>query len=163
MASQINEQVVLFGADFEAGPDQLTEDLKGTGGRVLQRFGPRVIIVEVPRGTEHAVRQRLRGGTMAVTPAELPEPPTVALDIVGKLGLAAFELRQSARYAEAKRSRPFEGRRWDTDDALIPAGDPMADVEGGEPSSVVAAAAPTPTRDRLVGKVAVGRRHVQAG
>jgi hypothetical protein len=70
------------------------------------------------------------------------------------MGLAAFDLRQSESFGEAKANRPLQGEQWDTGAALAPDG---YHVNHDDTESLVARAlAGAPTSARLTGKVAVG-------
>ncbi len=119
-----------------------------TEGRVLHRYGPRVMIGEVP------------AGRVLEETANLARLAADDLDAAGALGLAAFALRQSPEFAAAKANRPFDGADWDREGAEPPdlppgmAHDLGADAAAG---TVESAAAPAgPTSAQLVGSVAVG-------
>jgi hypothetical protein len=86
----------------------------------------------------------------AITAAE-KSTATTKLDSSAKLGLAAFNLRQSDAYRTAKAARPHQGRKWD--DNSIP------ELKPPLPASILnlkAAAPAAGTSDRLTGSVAVG-------
>src|SRR5690242_15683496 len=86
----------------------------------------------------------------------IPEAETAGLELAAEeslteteqLGLAAFRLRESAEYQEAKQNRPRDGETWD-----MPS---CATVVPGPRASELRAEAAAPTSSYLEGPVAVG-------
>lgn len=124
--------------------------LAGRGGRILHQYGKRVLLAQMPPGAEDAVAATLSPGAVGAAVAE-------GLTQAEALGLAAFRLRESTEFAQAKASRPRQGQRWDSADD----GEPLVCTDVGiDPQEVAAlatagAGAP-PLSARLTGKVAVG-------
>ena len=105
------QQLVILAAD-EARED-LHARVVATGGRVVQAYGPRVWIVDVPEGGP-----RIDGAY------EGPVPPDVEAaieDETGRLGIAAWNVRHSASFAATRANRVGEGRSWD-DEGVDPEG-----------------------------------------
>ena len=119
------------------------------GGGVTHQYGPRVVIAAVPPHAVPSVRAAVSDGEIAPEAGAISEDVLSGLDDVGAMGLAAFALRQSPEYPEAKAERPRAGEDWDADDVEPP------DVHDGEAESF-ALEAGAPTSLRLTGKVAVG-------
>jgi hypothetical protein len=156
----MSERAVVLAADAEhgapAGP-------AGPGGRVVHRFGPRVLIGDLPPAVHEEVEVAFKA---KVFRAGVDTDALVAamddLDDVGAMGLAALRLRESAGFAEAKSARPHAGASWDTAEATSP--DPPG-APGSPFAGVVDAEAPTakptptlggPTSERMTGSIAVG-------
>ena len=105
----INEQLIIVdkpgleAASFsqEAAP----EEQQAVPGRVLHVYGDRVRIIEQQPGVESkpVVRAPTREfGVMSNT----------SLSELENLGVAAFNLRSSAEYAQAKQNRVGQGQEW---------------------------------------------------
>jgi hypothetical protein len=92
--------------------------LQGVGGRLLARYGDRVWIVELPADTESAI-----ANDQAVTGVfDGAVPDTVAPDDeAGRLGVAAWNLRQTPSFRASREARRGEGRAWD-DEGFEPEG-----------------------------------------
>ena len=154
----IPESVVLLDSDIHAAPSA-GEDLgRAIGGRILHRFGPRVLIAAGAATDENAV-ETVPGGrhraAMAVDTAS-------DLDPVGRLGLAALALRQSEEYAERKANRPLAGSEWDDPAGAPPDAEPVVAPEPPEVAEAPQAEAEAPAAPpvipsgRMVGDIAVG-------
>jgi hypothetical protein len=110
------ERLVILASPSAA--DQARAGLEAAAGRLLAKYGDRVWVVELPPDTEVAfASQALVTG---VFPGVVPD--TVAVDDeAGRLGLAAWNLRQSPAFDLTRRSRRGEGRAWD-DEGMEPEG-----------------------------------------
>ena len=155
----IREQILILPA-AGASPgaaSAVASSLARGGGRIMHRYGDRVLLAEVPPGAEaglHADAQA-RGAVAAAaaTPDDLTETEA--------LGVAAFYLRQSPEYAAAKAARPHQGASWEGPEGVdslscmdVGRGDGgHAHVAGA--LAVAEAGAPALSA-RLTGKVAVG-------
>jgi hypothetical protein len=80
------------------------------GGRVVHRYGPRVLIVDAPASTVSALTRALPLATIGHESLDASE---LNLDATGTFGLEAFAHRCSETFAEAKAARPFDGEPWD--------------------------------------------------
>ncbi|MGC7096784.1 RICIN domain-containing protein [Amycolatopsis lurida] len=154
--------------------DALTERINDTGGRVLHRFGPRVLIGHLAEGSRLQVADL--GGAVAASALNAPDPDDFAdLDETGLLGLQALRLRETTAFIQAKAQRRLAGESWDTADAMPPdapsgtGGAPPPDALSGtatallpKPSTTaeraesLAPAPALPTSARMTGLVAVG-------
>jgi predicted acetyltransferase len=104
------QALVLLEARGMADSYRATEEIEATGGRVLHRFGNRVLIGDVERPAKRdAARQ---SGVAAVHEGAVEAAPG-GLSDVESLGLRAWNLRQSSAFDAAKARRPHEGVRWD--------------------------------------------------
>ena len=131
------------------------ERLGDAGGRVLHRFGSRVLIGDVParvarKATATAGVRSAHAGAVAKPPGRLTE--------VEAMGVAAWNLRMSAGYARAKEERPHDGLRWDAAPAngpVPPDGPGMTHVEDA-PAGALGLTVPEDMSTYLIGSVAVG-------
>jgi len=130
-----------------------SEHLEADGGQILHRYGTRVLICDIPsRGRGVTSLPNVRGYHAG------PVEPPGRLSDVEAMGLAAWNLRQSARYATAKARRPHEGVRWDAAGPAAPDppdGPGMAHVSEAGPAHAMAFGAED-TSLYLIGSVAVG-------
>ena len=115
----------------------LTEDRDLSSVTVAHEYGPRVLVAAMPEGAP------LPASAMSVDEADLDE--------TGAMGMAAFALRSSDEYAEAKAARPMDGVDWGDGDAPCD----FDDSEDGEDGAADAEAG-APLSARLTGRVAVG-------
>ncbi|HEV8516322.1 MAG TPA: hypothetical protein VGQ47_01625 [Candidatus Limnocylindrales bacterium] len=147
------EGLIVVDGDELRQAYEVADRLEDRGGQVVQRYGRRVLVVDVParaaRGVAglSAVRGYHRGA--------LPRIPS-KLDETERLGVRAWNLRQSAPYAAAKSERPLDGARWDSEQpsgALPPDGPGMEHVAGAEPVGTFLFDDMSPY---LIGSVAVG-------
>jgi hypothetical protein len=127
--------------------DEVGFNVAGVGGRVLHRYGPKVMITDVPEDATQALRA-LSGVATASTSDALDAMAVPDLDETGAFGLAAFKLRNSAEFIEAKTRRPLASEQWDSGAALAPDAPGTGAAAGDE--------AEAPTSARMVGTVAVG-------
>lgn len=130
-----------------------------SGGQVLHLYGPRVMIGRVPPPAGGAVEERDEVVALTAEPvAEAPEPLTEA----ETLGLAAWNLRLSPEYDEAKAERPRGGLVWDSPGVMEAPDGPEAGQDGAPVAESQAgeARAPSPALESLseylIGSVAVG-------
>lgn len=133
------------------------ERLAQTGGRVLHRYGSRILIGDVPAtATRKASAARgvrsYHAGAVRDVPKRLTEAET--------LGLNAWNLRQSVRYATAKDNRPHDGVPWDDPTAagpIPPDGPGMTHTgENGPPGALALFGQADDTSSFLIGSIAVG-------
>jgi hypothetical protein len=130
-------------------------DIERSGGQVLQRYGERVLICAAPARV--AGRLNAVTGVGSVHSGRVSRAPRRA-SIAEELGIAAWNLRRSAQYAEAKAERPRDGEKWDMvgDQPTAPDGPEMAHVTetepGGEPRGIFF----SDLSPYLMGSVAVG-------
>jgi hypothetical protein len=138
-------------ADIRGTADRLG----GAGGRILHRYGARVLIGEVPPAATRGVAGQR--GVRSVHTGAVREKPR-GLTEAESLGLAAWNLRVSRRYATAKAKRPREGEPWDLVGAtpLIPPDGPEMTHVDDEGPALGFGPALDETSAYLIGSVAVG-------
>jgi len=152
---QINEQLLILPAARaeEFAAFELSDALAPDGGRIMHRYGNRVLLAETAASAAAAdasasAELAFRSEYAAKeTPSDLTETEA--------LGVEAFALRQSAAYVEAKANRPLQGASWDSPGD----GTPLLCADVGAPAgalSLDAGAGAPPLSTRLTGKVAVG-------
>jgi len=114
----------------------------GAQGRILHAYGKHVRIMDLGRQA---------GGAHAAAPLApmAPQGAPVGLTEIEQLGVAAFQLRQSPGYVQAKQNRPRQGDMWDFPIDSHPR--PSGAVEVGAEAPVG-----SPTSDYLEGSIAVG-------
>ena len=129
--------------------------LEDAGGRIIHRYGSRVLIGEVPPEAGRGVAAQ-RGVRSFHTGAVREEPR--GLTEAESVGLAAWNLRVSRAYAAAKAKRPMEGQRWDAQGAtpLVPPDGPGMTHAGDERPSLGFGPALDDTSTYLIGSVALG-------
>ncbi|HEY6417160.1 MAG TPA: hypothetical protein VIX41_13005, partial [Acidimicrobiales bacterium] len=108
----VHEELVLGQAADEGVAASLASVASQANAHVLHSYGPRVAVAQVDP-TEASVLAEALPGDMTVAPARVTKSARRTLSDTEELGLAAFELRTSDRYAEAKANRPFAGVVWD--------------------------------------------------
>jgi hypothetical protein len=96
-----------------ASPDSGRAWLAAAGGRVIQAYGERVFVVELPEGGPTSSAEASKTVTLydGPVPEDLP-----GLDEVGRMGVAAWNLRQSEAFQRSRRTRVGEGRSWDDEE-----------------------------------------------
>jgi hypothetical protein len=125
----------------EAGARSVS-GLVGTGAsrRVVHMYGSRVMVMEAGDDAGEEFGASRAASLDGLSPEE-------------QLGLAAYELRESVAYADAKANRPLDGASWDTSAEMqhscVAADEASRSLEAG-------AGAGAPTSQRLTGSVAVG-------
>lgn len=122
-------------------------------GRPMHYYGTRVMIAEVPPDAEEAVGT-IEGLAMAGKSTAIPTDMRAELAEGPLLGLQAFDLRQSKKYADAKADRPHAGENWDSAGVSPPDAPDIGIDHGNEGRAPAEAGAPTSAR--LTGRVAVG-------
>jgi hypothetical protein len=150
-----NQGLVILDAKGVADTRRTTDRLEDAGGRILHRYGARVLIGEVPPGAGRGIAAQR--GIRAVHTGPVREKPR-GLTEAESLGVAAWNLRASRSYATAKANRPGDGERWDItgDTPLIPPDGPgMTHTEDEQPALGFGAALED-TSLYLIGSVAVG-------
>lgn len=100
-----------------ATTDDAQARLQAVGGRLLARYGDRVWVAELPPEADPADPAPAFQGVFA---GRVPDSETVE-DEAGRLGIAAWNLRQSPSFRAARRVREGEGRAWD-DEGFEPEG-----------------------------------------
>jgi hypothetical protein len=154
----VEEQVILAPPETHAAAAAaFGETAQLEGARVVHRYGPRVMIGEVPEHLTEHVSAALSAEVTA-TPHSLPGHLTQTLDAMGTLGLAAFSLRQSPAYIAAKEQRPHQNRQWDDGNLLPP--DPPEQHQhltlAPAAFAMEAQAAIRSTSQQMTGSIAVG-------
>jgi hypothetical protein len=98
----------------DASPDEGRAWLAAAGGRPIQAYGERALIVELPEGWAAEAAEAPETVTLydGPVPDDLP-----GLDEVGRLGIAAWNLRHSDAFQRSRRTRVGEGRSWGDEDA----------------------------------------------
>ena len=127
--------------------------LEAAGGQVVHRYGSRILVGDVPRQATRGVAGR---GMRAYT-AALPETPK-KMSETEAIGVEAWNLRHTRRFASAKADRPHEGERWDAAERVGPVppdGPGMEHVEEQPPEKSIVGLAQD-TSLYLIGSVAVG-------
>jgi hypothetical protein len=133
---------------------EATDRLEAAGGQILHRYGSRVLVGDVPTRATRGIAAR--AGIKAYT-AAVPETPK-KLTETEQLGVEAWNLRVTRKFASAKASRPHEGVRWDAAEQtgpVPPDGPGMAHVEE-EPLARSVFGLAEDTSPYLIGSVALG-------
>ena len=81
--------------------------------QVLHRYGPRVAVVIDPAGAEDDRLDETEDSVLVGAPSALSEDTVAGLDVTGRLGLQALQLRRTEAYAASKAERPRDGESWD--------------------------------------------------
>jgi hypothetical protein len=97
-----------------ASPGRVRAWLAEAGGRAVQAYGDRALIVELPEGAED--RSPAAVGIVGIHKGPVPEDLS-DLDEVGRMGAAAWNLRQSPAFDRSRRTRIGEGRSWGDEEA----------------------------------------------
>ena len=147
----IEERIIVLGPRAETTLEAVVAPIQEARGRVRHHYGPRVIIGEVTEQTEESVRAAIPEGELAGALEALSADAQQDLDEVGRMGLAAFALRQSDEFARAKAERPYADALWDTDEAETPVCQSPEEREAGALEGPAGA-----TSASLTGSVAVG-------
>jgi len=92
--------------------------LQAAGGRVLARYGDRVWVADLTTEAEAAIAGD--NDVQGVFAGAVPDPAGVD-DDAGRMGIAAWNLRQTASFRAARGARLGEGRSWD-DEGFEPEG-----------------------------------------
>jgi len=131
----------------------LAASLTQGGGRIMHRYGNRVLLAEVPPGAE--ARLADEGNASFAGESAMPDDLTET----EKLGVQAFELRQSAKYAREKAERPHQGESWEGPEGVHPLNCMDVGIDSGAdtqmPGALAADAGAPALSARLTGKVAV--------
>lgn len=130
--------------------------LEDAGGRILHRYGSRVLIGEVPPAAARGVAGQR--GVRSVHTGVVREKPR-GLSEAESAGLAAWNLRASRPYAKAKANRPHDGQRWDAQGVaggLLPPDGPGMMHTGDEGSGLAFGPTLDDTSTYLIGSVALG-------
>src|SRR5262245_23101713 len=104
-----NESLITLRSNELPEMHREAAQIEEAGGQILHIYGPRVLIGHVPprqqeRVAARAAVQGLHTDTEVRAPARLSEAE--------QLGLAAWKLRGSTDFIEAKAARPRDGERW---------------------------------------------------
>ena len=105
------EFLVVLSAENPSGVHAARQKVEEAGGRILQRYGNHVLIVEGP--SEIVPSLGGREGIAGVFQGAAPKDVTENLDDTGQLGIAAWNTRHTAAYTASKRERKGEGLAWD--------------------------------------------------
>ena len=157
----VEEQVIVLSPSAHEAARAPQDDAREQGARIFHRYGPRVLIGDVPRERTGAVRAAYSDADVAAAPRDLASAATDDLDPIGTLGLAAFQLRQSPEFIRAKEQRPGANAPWDGDGLLPP--DPPLHLQTltraplpPSDAGAQAAAAVGNTSQQMTGSIAVG-------
>jgi hypothetical protein len=92
-----------------ASPDDVRAWLAAAGGRLGQAYGDRALVVELPEGAAAPFTEtpEIVGIYRGPVPEDLG-----SLDEVAQIGVAAWNMRQSAAFQRSRRTRIGEGRSW---------------------------------------------------
>lgn len=131
--------------------------LNAAGGRIMHQYGERVVIAEMPPGAEQPLSQTFARSLIVEEAAGADKHVLDTLSEEEAMGVEAFALRQSAKFAKAKSARPRAGEDWDSDKG----GEPLrcaqvAEEQESMEAGALEAFANAPTSARLTGRVAVG-------
>jgi hypothetical protein len=97
-----------------ASPDDVRAWLAAIGGRLVQAYGDRALVVELAEGGTAGEAETPE----MVRVFEGPVPEDLGdLDEVARLGVQAWNLRQSAAFQRSRRTRIGEGRSWGDEEA----------------------------------------------
>ena len=97
------------------GPPQVQPLPDDLAGRVLVRFGDRVLIIDdtvAPQGTAPSTG-RTRGATKGVDPESIDRDVLASLSETERLGLDALTMRRTKAWGQVKGNRPRAGEPWD--------------------------------------------------
>lgn len=150
--------------DDERHPAQeAREALEDAGTRTMHEYGDRVVVVDLPAEAEPSVVDELgaMGGPERVAASMAGVTDEIdGLDESGALGLAAFGLRTSDGYTNAKAQRPHGEESWDEPEGDVLPPDPPHEIaeaiEGAATGGASANGSSSATSARLTGSVAVG-------
>ncbi len=92
-----------------ASPDDVRAWLAAVGGRSVQSYGDRAMVVELPDGA--ATEPSESPGIVTLYEGIVPEE-LGGLDDVARLGVAAWNLRRSTDFRRSRQTRIGEGRSW---------------------------------------------------
>lgn len=91
--------------------EAVRERIESAGGRLVQSYGVRVCVVELPEtkiahfAQEPLIQRAFQGA--------VPDDHGLPLDETARLGVAAWNERHGAAFRRAKRTRVGEGLPWD--------------------------------------------------
>jgi len=155
----VHEELVLgepADAADEFGNAALDSAVRTARAQVLHQYGPQVAVVQVDPGNLAVLAEALPS-EMSAAPTRVTRAFRQRLDESERLGLAAFELRNSARYAQAKAYRPYDGADWDgPGGASAPGCAELAAAPVPAPADEALNHVAVPLSARLSGSVAVG-------
>jgi hypothetical protein len=107
----MTESIVILTHAGRRAADNARKRVVRAGAHVRQQYGPEVLIVEAePEVIETLGAKR---GVAGVFSGAVPPALLTDLDETGKLGVVAWNERQSAAFQQAKQERPGEGLAWD--------------------------------------------------
>jgi hypothetical protein len=144
--TKIEEQLIVVSPKAHLTPDAIAGTVDGQGGHVIHRYGPRVLIAQLPKQVTESLRAALHDAEVVAQPNELSPQATKDLDPVGALGVAAFRLRKSPEHIRAKELGSPDDAAWNCGGALPPPDQPL---------SKVGATARRDTSQRMTGKIVV--------
>jgi hypothetical protein len=107
------DHVVILSAEDTAAAQAAQQQLMAAQG--AQRYGPYVFIVDIAPGRIQSLEAL--PGVAGIYAGAVPDQIAQPLDETGRLGIAAWNERQTTAYREAKQQRIGEGRPWDHPDA----------------------------------------------
>jgi hypothetical protein len=155
----VEEQVIVLSPTAHEAARAPQDDARGQGARIFHRYGPRVLIGDVPRERTGAVRAAYSDADVAAAPQDIASAAADDLDPIGAYGLAAFQLRQSPEFIRAKEQRPNANAQWDQEGLLPPDPPPQHQAltrAPVPPDGEGAQAAVGNTSQQMTGSIAVG-------
>jgi hypothetical protein len=97
-----------------ASLDDVRAWLAAAGGRPVQAYGDRALVVELAEGG--TVGSAETPDLVRMFKGPVPED-LGGLDEVARMGVEAWNLRQSSAFQRSRRTRIGEGRSWDDEEA----------------------------------------------
>jgi hypothetical protein len=86
------------------------EAVESEGGRVLQRYGQNVLVVQGDDRLGSVLGQH--DSVQGVFTGPVPQEEVSRLDLSGSLGVSAWNERQTSSFSDAKANRPGAGLSW---------------------------------------------------
>jgi hypothetical protein len=160
MAGDIDrrERLIVLADTTDGTGDETSSLIQEAGSQTVHQYGQRLLVADVPyefdERVEHAVAIAPSPGHLAAT-ASMVGAMADGLDAPEAMGLAAFELRTSDAYGEAKAARPHADEPWAQPDGEVQPPD-VVDAEALEADEREAGGLQAATSSRLTGSVAVG-------
>ena len=110
----MKDVLIIFDVDEPSLVGIVQKLIEGNGGHVLQSYGQKVLVVEIPDELEVAISTQR--GVLGVYPGNVPSEISGLLDEPGKLGVLAWNERNSSDFKAAKRHRKGDTLSWDHPD-----------------------------------------------
>jgi hypothetical protein len=94
----------------EQAPHTAIKKIESEGGRVLQQYGSNVLIVQADPHLESVLQDS--PAVTGVYKGDVPVHAAEHLDMMGSMGVAAWNKRHTPAFVNAKASRPGAGLSW---------------------------------------------------